>query len=150
MSRRAFSDINLHIVWHTKDDVPVLRDAIERHVHRFLRHRAVKESGVFCHAVNGTDDHVHVVLSVPPELLISEWVGRLKGACSYHINDRVANRRVLAWQAGYGVVSFGKKDLSWVVDYVARQREHHRRGRAHERLERIVPVESPGNPAEAG
>lgn len=33
-------------------------------------------------------------------------------------------RGTLAWQTGYGVVSFGKRNLPWVVDYIRNQREH--------------------------
>jgi hypothetical protein len=49
---------------------------------------------------------------------------------------------VLEWQTGYGVVSFGMRDLDWVVEYVRNQREHHARGAVHDRLERITEVES--------
>ncbi len=47
------------------------------------------------------------------------------------------NRNRFAWQAGYGVVSFGSKDLPWVTDYIHNQREHHAAGKTHDRLERI-------------
>jgi len=39
------------------------------------------------------------------------------------------------------VVSFGSRDLPWVVDYVRNQRQHHATGRTYERLERIDPPE---------
>lgn len=48
----------------------------------------------------------------------------------------------LQWQAGYGVVSFGTKDLEWVKAYVRNQKEHHARGTVQERLERILSDES--------
>jgi hypothetical protein len=51
------------------------------------------------------------------------------------------------WQGGYGVVSFGTRDLPWVVAYIENQREHHARGTIHERLERVEKMESV---AEAG
>ena len=115
----------------------------------FLRHRAVDEPGVVFHGIGGTDDHVHLVATVPPTLLISEWVGRLKGASSHYINHEIANRKLLEWQTGYGVVSFGTSHLEWVLDYVRNQREHHRSGAAQQRLERTAPDDD-GKPAEAG
>jgi len=86
MSLKAYSEINLHITWHVKDDIPVLRDELELQVHRYLRGLAMDESGVFLHVIGGTDDHVHLVVTIPPTLLISEWVGRLKGSSSHFIN----------------------------------------------------------------
>ena len=66
-----------------------------------------------------------------------KFFGDLKGASAYYINHEVAQRKWLDWQAGYGVVSFGTRDLPWVIRYVRNQKEHHGRGTTHERLERI-------------
>jgi hypothetical protein len=38
-------------------------------------------------------------------------------------------------------VSFGKRDLPWVVGYIKGQRENHAAGRTEDRLERITQVE---------
>jgi len=141
MSLRAYSEINLHIVWHVKHDDPVLRDEIELQLHRHLRGRVMRAPGVYFHEVGGTDDHTHLVVTIPPTLLISEWIGKLKGRSSHFINHEIANRKLLEWQGGYGVVSFGTKDLPWVVNYVRNQRKHHAERRTFERLERIDPPE---------
>ena len=84
------------------------------------------------------EDHIHVVVSIPPTLTISEWIGQLEGASSFYINHEIANRKLLDWQQGYGVVSFGTRDLKWVVRYVKNQKQHHAKGTTHERLERIT------------
>jgi len=125
MSLRAHSEINLHIVWHVKDNAPVLRDEIELQLHRFIRGKAIQTPGVYCHEVGGSDDHLHLVVTVPPTMQPAEWIGKLKGASSHFINHEIANRKLLEWQAGYGVVSFGTKRLPWIVDYVRKQRQHH-------------------------
>jgi len=70
---------------------------------------------------------VHVVFSIEASVCISELLGALKGGSSDDINEE--DKRIsLQWQRGYGVVSFGRKNLPWVLDYVARQREHHASG----------------------
>ena len=51
--------------------------------------------------------------------------------------------KALEWQTGYGVVSFGAKDLPWVVAYIQNQREHHARAGTHDRLERITRFDDP-------
>ena len=126
----------------------MLCNEIETQLHRFLRGKVMATPGAYFHEVGSTDDHIHLVVSVPPTIQPSEWIGKLKGASSHFINHRIANRSVLAWQTGYGVVSFGSKDLAWVAAYVRNQREHHAGGTTHERLERTDAPE--GKPAEAG
>jgi REP element-mobilizing transposase RayT len=94
--------------------------------------------GVIVHAVNGVADHVHLAVIVPPTLNLSEWLGRLKGASAHYVNEQLTNRKTFGWQAGYGIVSFGTKDLPRVVAYVERQKEHHSGGKIHDRLEPVV------------
>ncbi len=137
MPRNVYSEINLHITWHVKANVPVLKDAVEMQLRRHLRGQVLASPGVYWHDCGGTDNHVHLVVTVPPSLLVSDWIGVLKGRSSHYINHEIVNRKLLHWQDGYGVVSFGSKDLPWVLDYVRRQREHHASGQIHERLERI-------------
>jgi len=137
MGRRVYSEINLHITWHVKESLPVITETIEDRLHRYLISYALQTKGVIVHQVGGTETHVHIVISIPPTVLISEWIGKLKGASSHHVNNELVNRKLLDWQPGYGVVSFGTKDLKWVVEYVKNQKEHHRRGAIYDRLEKI-------------
>jgi putative transposase len=151
MSRNYYSEINLHIVWHTKDSYPLLTPEIETLVHRFLKKRIAEMPGAFYHEVGGIETHVHVVVTVPPTLLISEFIGKLKGGTSHDVNQTMGRQqKVLEWQNGYGVVSFGTRDLPWVIEYVRNQREHHARGTIHDRLERITQEESDVIAAQAG
>jgi REP element-mobilizing transposase RayT len=136
MPRSVYSEINLHFVWHTKDNAPVLGGSIEKHLYSFLKDRTLQMPGLYFHEIGGVEDHVHLVVSVPPTLLISDWIGQMKGSSSHHINHRIANRHLLDWQTGYGVVSFGTGDLPWVISYVRNQRQHHTKRTTQERLER--------------
>ncbi|MBZ5554821.1 MAG: IS200/IS605 family transposase [Acidobacteriia bacterium] len=136
MASHAFSEIYLHITWHTKDNAPVITKLIEEPLYQYLQSRATETQSVEVHSIGGIEDHVHLVVRVPPTLLISEWIGQLKGASSHEINKRV-KRSLLHWQEGYGVVSFGKPALMKVVSYVQNQREHHGRGTLCPALERV-------------
>lgn len=137
MSLRAYSEINLHMTWHVKQSLPLINETFEEGLHRHLRSYALKEKNVIVHEVGGTETHVHMAVSIPPTLLIADWIGKLKGSSSYHVNHELVNRHLLDWQEGYGVVSFGTKDLPWIVKYIQNQKQHHASGKIHERLERF-------------
>jgi putative transposase len=142
MSRNYYSEINLHLVWHTKNGLPLLMPKIELLTHRFLKQRIVAILGAFVHEIGGIETHVHLAVTIPPTLLISEFIGQLKGGSSHDVNQALGGRqKELQWQAGYGAVSFGSRDLPWVVEYIRNQREHHARGTVHERLERVEQEE---------
>ncbi|MHB8863874.1 MAG: transposase [Pirellulaceae bacterium] len=59
--------------------------------------------------------------NIAPSANISDFVGNMKGACSYEIN-KLHCTKSLEWQRGYGVVSFGKRQLNWVLEYIANAR----------------------------
>jgi putative transposase len=142
MGHNYYSEINLHIVWHCKDSLPLLTPRVEPAAQRCIRQRIVNNPGaVFCE-IGGTETHIHVALTVQPTLSISEFVGQLKGASSHEVNEQIASPgKSLQWQAGYGVVSFGAGDMEWVKKYIRNQRQHHNQGTVHDRLERIAPFE---------
>ncbi len=142
MSRNYYSEINLHIVWHTKTSLPLLTPTVEPLAHRFLKKRIIDEPGAFVHEIGGTETHVHALVTIPPTITISKWIGELKGGTAHDVNQHVGKRqKVVEWQTGYGVVSFGTGDLPWVQAYIHNQREHHQRGGIQDRLERITAYE---------
>lgn len=136
MSRNIYSEIYLHIVWRTKDSMPLITDNIENELYTFIKNRCTDTPGAFIYGIGGTPDHVHVCVAVPPTLLISNWIGEMKGASSHHINKKF-QKKLIQWQTGYGVVSFGKNNLDFLKEYIKGQKEHHSSGKTHDRLERI-------------
>lgn len=153
MSRNYYSEINLHIVWHTKDHLPLLTPDVESLVQQSIRQRLIEIPGVYVHEIGGIETHTHLCVTIAPTNLISDLVGVLKGAASYEVNRRLGRgRKILQWQSGYGVVSFGLKDLEWVKAYVRNQRRHHEKGNVHKRLE-CIAFEAPSSenlPPEGG
>ena len=141
MARTYYAEINLHITWHTKDSSPLLVPKVEAETHHYLRGRCINAPGIYIHEIGGIETHVHLVISIVPTILISDLVGQLKGASSHEVNQKFGEK-LLHWQGGYGVVSFGTKDLPWVIEYVRNQKERHARGKVEDRLERITELET--------
>ena len=140
MSRNYYSEIHLHITWHTKESSPLLIPSVEAVMRKSVRGKCIDTPGVFVHEIGGIENHVHVCVSIAPTVHISEFIGQVKGVSSHEVNSKLgAGGKLLEWQAGYGVVSFGTKDLEWVKRYVQNQREHHTNSTIQERLERIDP-----------
>jgi putative transposase len=148
MGRNFYAEINLHLTWHTKASAPLLVPQVEAVVYHYLRGRCINTPGVFIHEIGGIETHVHLAVSIAPTILISECIGQLKGSSSHEANQKLG-RKVLDWQSGYGVVSFGTRDLKWVRDYIRNQRDRHACGKVEARLERITDYEAEAEPREA-
>lgn len=134
-----------HLVWATKGRQPAIQPAFERRLHAAIRAKA-DELGALVHAVGGTDDHVHLVASVPPAMSLAQFAGQIKGATSHLVNHVLCPSGTFAWQAEYGCVSFGGRQLDRVVKYVINQRQHHRDGTVVPFLERDSEAQEGARP----
>lgn len=113
-----------HFVWATKRREPLLTPDLRAPVFRYLAAKG-RELGAAVLALNGLDDHVHVVAAIPPRIAPAEFVKRLKGASSRFISKDFGV--AFAWQEGYGVYSLSEQDVAAAVEYVRRQKVHHLR-----------------------
>ena len=70
-------------------------------------------------------DHVHMLVSIPPNLSVSQFVGYLKGKSSLMIFDRHANLKYRYgnrhfWCRGYYVDTVGKNEKK-ITEYIREQ-----------------------------
>jgi REP element-mobilizing transposase RayT len=86
-----------------------------------------------CHfdllALGGTEDHVHLLLSLPSGRHLSEVMRDIKANSSRHMRNSVPG---FAWQDGYAAISVSPSQLGTVKQYIANQPEHHRTRRFEE------------------
>ena len=116
-----------HVIFSTKEHRPWLDTAVRADALAYLGGIA-RESGATALAVNGTADHVHLLLACPPALALAELVRLLKANSSLWLHRQFPNTHAsFAWQTGYGVFSVSHSAREAVVGYIARQEEHHRR-----------------------
>jgi REP element-mobilizing transposase RayT len=84
-----------------------------------------RTNGLKALAVGGTEDHMHILLSLPATIPLAKALQLLKGASSHWMNETVKNG--FAWQEGYGAFTIGISQKSGTVAYIQGQREHHHR-----------------------
>jgi putative transposase len=123
-----------HLVWATKDRAPRLTAEVEPIVYGLLRSKAVR-LGARVFALNGIEDHVHLIASIPPSLAVATLVGQIKAASSTRFNKAHADHPPFFWQQEYGAFTLDAKRLPYHLEYVLRQKEHHRQGTAIKVLE---------------
>ncbi len=124
-----------HITWTTKYRQPLITPQIETIVFAAIEQKAIELNSEIL-ALNGVEDHVHIAVCIPPRVSISHWIGQVKGAASHAVNIALESQPLpFHWQDGYGVLTFGARNLPTVVDYITHQKEHHAAGRIQPYLE---------------
>jgi len=127
-----------HFVWHTWNGEPLIAPTWENDLHRVIAAKGV-QLGVIVHVVGGVENHVHLVVSVPPKLPLPTFIGQVKGNSSHFVNHVLHPDKQFAWQEEYGVVSLGEKSLGAVIDYVKNQHAHHAEGKTVPLFEQTSP-----------
>lgn len=122
-------DIRLHIVWVTKYRYPVLTSKIGFRIRELIRqiceaHEINILSGVV------SNDHVHVFLSVPPQISVSKLVMRLKGRTSHKIQQEFPELRKRYWgqhfwARGYFCISSGNVTNEMIQEYLKNHDQKH-------------------------
>jgi hypothetical protein len=106
------------------------------------------EMGCYVYAINGTADHVHLVLTIPPKYSVADVVKMLKGASSHFVNQLLSPVELtFQWQRGYGSFSLGHSQLPRAIAYVESQKELHAQQTTSTWLEKSSELDE--GPAEA-
>jgi putative transposase len=132
----SFWQLFYHIVWTTKEREPRLTADVEPVIHGFLRSKAIG-LGAMVFALNGVEDHVHMIVAIPPKIAVARFIGQVKGVASTRFNKSGLADTPFFWQDEYGVFSFDGKRLPHYIRYVERQKQHHAQNDIIPILERV-------------
>ena len=122
-----YSKLYYHFIWATKERLPLIEPTFEPDLYRAIAAKVQKMDG-FLHAIGGTQDHIHLAVSILPKLAPAAFIGEVKGNASHFINHITKPDVAFYWQDEYGVLTFGEKNLSAVVRYIQNQKKHHADG----------------------
>lgn len=98
----------------------------------------INETGCKTIIVNGVEDHIHCLIGLKPVISVSELMKSVKAKSSKFINDDKLTNDRFEWQSGYGVFSYGQKDVDMIYKYIQNQEEHHRVKTFREEYEELL------------
>ena len=113
-----------HIVFAPKFRRKVIFGKIKMDVGKIIR-TLCEQKGVEIIEAEACIDHVHILVSIPPKISVSAFVGYLKGKSSLMIFDRHADLKYKYgnrhfWCKGYYVDTVGKNKKA-IAEYIRKQ-----------------------------
>ena len=110
-----------HIVFAPKYRRQVIYGKIKTDIGKILR-KLCDQKGVKILEAEACSDHIHLLVSIPPKLSVSKFMGYLKGKSSLMIFDRHANLKHRYgnrhfWSKGYYVDTVGKNKTK-IAEYI--------------------------------
>lgn len=77
-------------------------------------------------AINGMPDHIHFFIGMKPSCCLSDLVREIKKSSNDFINAKKFTHSKFQWQEGYGAFSYSHSNLDNVINYIMKQKEHHK------------------------
>jgi REP element-mobilizing transposase RayT len=122
----TFTNLLTHIIFSTKERAPLIGAELKPELHAYLG-GMLREIKGKAYSINGTADHVHLLVSLPPTLALSDAMKLVKANSSRWVSDKWSSRKDFGWQIGYGAFSVSKSNVSPVIRYIENQEEDHRK-----------------------
>jgi len=117
-------NILLHIIFSTRGRRPWIKPGFRTDLFAYLG-GIVRAMGGIALIINGTTDHVHMLVRIRPAQSSAQIARVVKANSSRWVHENWDSK--FAWQTGYGVFSVSESNVPAVTKYIAGQEEHHQK-----------------------
>jgi len=127
----SYSQLTYHIVFGTKFRRNSIHPEIADQLYEYVGGTIRSQNGHLIQ-IGGVEDHLHLLVSLPSKLAVSDAVRVLKANASKWVNENRDNkqRRSISdkfeWQIGFGAFTVSYSQIELVRGYIQKQKEHHR------------------------
>jgi REP-associated tyrosine transposase len=122
----TFSQIYIQTVFAVGNRLSLIRPEFKEELYKYIT-GIVRNQKQKLIAINGTADHVHILIGLRPAMALADLVEEIKVDSSHYINKNRWVRGKFNWQEGYGAFSYGHSQLDTIVNYIKNQEKHHSR-----------------------
>ena len=124
-------DLKYHVVFCTKYRYRVLTNQVANRARALIREVC---SANYVDIVSGSmsPDHIHLLLSIPPNISVSKIIQYIKGksSCKLMQEFEVLRKRYWGqhlWARGYFAVTVGNVNAEDIQRYIEEQEAHHKK-----------------------
>jgi REP element-mobilizing transposase RayT len=118
------SNVLVHLIFSTKQRLPSIKPEMKTELFAYLGGIVRQIHGVAL-IINGTVDHVHILMRVPADHSTADMARVIKTNSSKWVHEKWPDQRNFGWQTGYGAFSVSTSNVEAVSKYIADQENHH-------------------------
>jgi putative transposase len=108
-----------HIVLVTSLNKPLITDKIKSSLFDYLEIKSKSMNCAVC-KLGGTNDHIHIAMSIPPNLPVGEVIENLKNSSENYIIKNIKDSG-FSWKEGFYLATISPADLEKVEAYLDSQ-----------------------------
>ena len=121
-----YSEIYMQLILAVTNRKCLIKQPWEADLYRHISDHA-KTRGHRVLAINGAEDHIHVLIQLNPRYCLDDVVLDIKRASIEFVNGSGFLRSYFSWQKGYGGFSYSRWDLDTLKKQIADQKLIHKR-----------------------
>ncbi len=121
----TYTQLFTHIVFQTKSTGIVMRDEDLVRVFQYIG-GIIRDEGAIPFAIGGVADHIHILMSLPKTVSLSDMVRIIKAKSSKWLKTVDLYYELFQWQEGYGAFSVSPSLMERTKQYILGQAEHHK------------------------
>ncbi|MBK8611156.1 MAG: IS200/IS605 family transposase [Chitinophagaceae bacterium] len=121
----TYSQLYIQIVFAVKGRQSFIKENFREELQKYMS-GIISEKKQKLYAIYCMPDHTHILVSIQPDLAISDLVRDIKSNSSSFVKAK-GFAEEFSWQTGFGAFSYAKSQSKNVVDYILNQPEHHKR-----------------------
>jgi len=122
----TYTQIYIHYVFAVQNRLSLIQSKWKNDLHKYMA-GIVEQQGHKLLQINGMSDHVHALVSMNPKQSPSDLMFHVKRSSSLWVNESRFVMGKFSWQEGFGAFSYGKSQISNVVNYIENQEIHHKK-----------------------
>jgi REP element-mobilizing transposase RayT len=133
----TYASLPVHVVFSTKGRLPTIREPYRERLRQYLTGIVRRDIGQVAR-VGGTENHIHLLLLLRPDVALSDAMRKLKSVSSAWVHDTFPGNRDFGWQTGYSAFAVSPSDTLSVERYIDAQEDHHREVTFEEELAALL------------
>jgi REP element-mobilizing transposase RayT len=135
----TYTQIFIHNVFTVQNRLSLIMPEWEEQLYKYIT-GIIQNNGHKMIIINGMPDHVHIFFGLNPVQSLSNLMQDIKGDSSRWINNNKLVKGRFSWQEGYGAFSYSKSQVPNVIEYIRKQKEHHRKRTFLEEYEEFLKL----------
>jgi putative transposase len=122
----TYTQIYIQIVFAVQNRKAFIHPDWEEELFKYIT-GIVQNKGQKMLAINGTSNHIHLLIGMQPTCCLSDLVREIKKSSNAFIKEKKLSPFNFQWQEGFGAFSYNHSQLTNVIQYIATQKEHHKK-----------------------
>ena len=122
----TYYQLYVQLIFSVKNRYCLINESCREEIQKYIT-GIIANNGCVSLAIYANPDHVHILTSIKPNILVSNLVRDIKGSTSRFINEKRFSSYHFQWQEGYGAFTYSQSQMESVRQYIFNQPEHHRK-----------------------